>query len=411
MTISVQELGQRLREAREACGLTQDQVGGKLGLSRATVAQMELGNRQVTSLELDRLAYMYGRDIRSFLSDRFDTQDALTVLFRANPELASNEEVAESLRHCIAIGRELSNLEELLGIERDYLVPAVYPLGTPKNKWGAIKEGENFAVKERKRLELGDAPILDMAEIIEYQGVRTAVISLPKDVSGLTIHDPGMGVLVVINKTHGVMRQRFSLAHEYGHVLLDRDRQVSTISRGSNRNEMPEVRANSFAASLLMPEQGIRRFMAGLGKGRQSRGVADVYDEEAIVRAQMRAKPRSQDIQIYDLARLSASFGVSAIAALFRLQNLGLVSDGRRRKLQRDIEIGMEKEVAKIMELPKFGGRMIRSEFKRRFLGLAMEAYRREHISKSKFRELADMVNVPVDTLTNLIEDAGIEDE
>jgi len=56
MPISQQELGRRLRVAREACRMTQEAVARRLGVSRSTVAQMELGNRAVTSLELDRLA-------------------------------------------------------------------------------------------------------------------------------------------------------------------------------------------------------------------------------------------------------------------------------------------------------------------------------------------------------------------
>ncbi|PYO36761.1 MAG: XRE family transcriptional regulator, partial [Candidatus Rokuibacteriota bacterium] len=57
--------------------MTQEAVAGRLGVSRSTVAQMELGNRAVTSLELDRLATLYARDIRDFLSDDFLEEDAL----------------------------------------------------------------------------------------------------------------------------------------------------------------------------------------------------------------------------------------------------------------------------------------------------------------------------------------------
>ena len=65
------ELGRRLRAAREASRLTQEAVAHRLGVSRSTVAQMELGNRAVTSLELDRLATLYARDIRDLLTDDF----------------------------------------------------------------------------------------------------------------------------------------------------------------------------------------------------------------------------------------------------------------------------------------------------------------------------------------------------
>ncbi|HWP38968.1 MAG TPA: helix-turn-helix transcriptional regulator [Gemmatimonadales bacterium] len=70
-TVDQRELGRRLKTTRKACHLTQEEVSRHLGVSRSTIAQMELGNRAVTSLELDKLAYLYGRDIRTFLADEF----------------------------------------------------------------------------------------------------------------------------------------------------------------------------------------------------------------------------------------------------------------------------------------------------------------------------------------------------
>ena len=65
MAVTQAEVGRRVRAAREACRLTQDQVAEVLGLSRSSVAQVELGNRPISSIELDRLAYHLGRDVRS----------------------------------------------------------------------------------------------------------------------------------------------------------------------------------------------------------------------------------------------------------------------------------------------------------------------------------------------------------
>ncbi len=81
------ELGRRLRVAREACRMNQKAVAQRLGVSRSTVAQMELGNRAVMSLELDRLATLYARDIRDFMADNFLEEDALSAPFRAHPDV------------------------------------------------------------------------------------------------------------------------------------------------------------------------------------------------------------------------------------------------------------------------------------------------------------------------------------
>lgn len=413
MAIDRQELGRRLREAREACGLTQQQVAEKLGMARATIAQMELGNREVSSLELDRLAYLYGRDIGSFLAPQCAPQDALTVLFRAGPELAGNEAVADDLRRCIALGREISNLESLLSIERDYLVPAQYPLGVPANQWEAIRQGTHVAFEERRRLDLCDSPIPDVAELLESQGVRAITLPLPDDISGLTIRENGIGILVMANEAHSVLRRRFSYAHEYAHVLLDRDR-PGTISRSADRDELLEVRANAFAASFLMPEVGVLRFVAGLGKGQPSRAVAEVFDEQGVVHVQRRTRPRSQTLQIYELVQLAHAFGVSAITALYRLRNLRppLVTEAELARLKDLIEEGIDKEAREILELPDPEQAFVsRNEFKRRFLGLALEAYRRRLISRSKLRELADLLKVSHEPLARLIEEAGIDED
>jgi transcriptional regulator with XRE-family HTH domain len=107
MPISQQELGRRLRIAREACRMTQEEVARQLDLSRSSVVQIELGNRAVTSLELDRLAYLLGRDMREFFDGVFHEEDALVALFRTDPDVVEEEEVVEALRVCLALGREV----------------------------------------------------------------------------------------------------------------------------------------------------------------------------------------------------------------------------------------------------------------------------------------------------------------
>ena len=83
MAIDQAELGKRLKQAREACGMTQDQAGQEMEMARATVAQIESGNRTVSGLELSRFSYLYARDIREFFSDEFSADSLASVLLRA----------------------------------------------------------------------------------------------------------------------------------------------------------------------------------------------------------------------------------------------------------------------------------------------------------------------------------------
>ena len=65
--MEAEELGRRLRIAREARGLSQQAVADALGLARTAITQMEAGNRSVSTLELAKLAGLYLQPVSSFL--------------------------------------------------------------------------------------------------------------------------------------------------------------------------------------------------------------------------------------------------------------------------------------------------------------------------------------------------------
>lgn len=410
MAITQQELGRRLRDAREACGLKQDDVAQHLGVSRATVAQIELGNRSVSGLELSKLAYLYARDIQDFVAQEFVEDDLVHALFRSETD-SDGDGVKQALRDCMALGRELSNLEDLLRITRSLTTVASYPFPAPRSKWEAIQIGTQVAIEERRRLGLGSTPIGDPIALLEGQGIRTGLISMPADVSGLMISHPQVGLFIVVNREgHHPVRQRFSWCHEYCHVLLDRDSR-GLVSRVSEREELREVRANSFAANFLMPEDGVRQFMGSLGKGALSRIHADVFDETDVVAVDSRTEPGTQEIQLYDVVQLAHYFGVSPLSALYRLLNLKLVNEPEFNHLKELDQEGNSQRLAKLLALPPIDQVDHAAEFNRRFLGLALEALRRELISRGKFAELGAQIGATRHDTEDLIQSAGLDNE
>ena len=413
MAITQQELGTRIRAAREASRMTQHQVAKHLGVSRPTVVQIEAGNRSVSSLDLDKVAYLFGRDLREFVAESFQAEDTLAALFRAQPDVveqpAAMEKMREKLRECMALGRELTNLERLVGIDRDLSAVATYTRQAPRNRWEAIQQGQRLAAEERRRLGLGSAPLPALADLLESQGVRTGLVKLPEDVSGLTLSERNIGLFVVANRAHHHLRRRFSFAHEYAHVVVDRDRS-GLVSRVSDRDDLIEVRANSFAASFLMPEEGVRQFVANVGKGSPSRTYAEVFDEAGSVDAEGRSEPGSQAVQLYDVVQLAHYFGVSRLAALYRLRNLRLASAAEFGEIKALDDAGKGRQLAELLGLPEPDDSIVRNEFHHRFLGLALEAYRREEISRGKLKELATMVDLTADDLDRLVKDAGLDD-
>jgi len=407
MSMTQQELGRRIRTAREACRLTQEAAANHLEVSRPTFVQIEAGNRSVSSLELDKLAYLFGRDIREFLADQFREADALTALFRVQPGMDGDPAVLEALRACIALGRELTGLEGLVGVDRALGAVATYPLSTPRTRWEAVQQGQRLADEERRRFGLGQGPLPDLSELMESQGIRTGAVDLPDDVSGLTLIEPSVGLFVVVNGRHHPLRRRFSLAHEYAHVVADRER-AGVISRASARDDLIEVRANAFAAHLLMPEEGVRPFVAGLGKGRPSRLAAEVFDEAGAVDIEGRSAPGTQTLQLYDVVQVAHHFGVSRLSAMYRLRNLRLLTEAEFEALKSADGKGKGKQLAKLLGLVECDEDALRSAFKHRFLGLALEAYRRDEISRGKLRELVAMVGLSARDLGRLLDEAGL---
>ena len=249
----------------------------------------------------------------------------------------------------------------------------------------------------------------DLGEILESQGVRTAVVALPENISGLTLFDEKIGVFVVINAAHVSVRQRFSLAHEFGHVLMDRGR-APAPSRAENRADLLEVRANAFAAEFLLPADGVAQFVMAFGKGGASRSQITVFDEAEPVQVEQRAVPGSQDIQIYDLALLAHHFGASRISALYRLKNVRLINEGEFKRLLMEEESGAGNMIASVLAAPESTRQIAsRDDFRRRFLALAFEAYRREEITRSKLIELAAMVGVGQSELHGALTSAKLD--
>jgi Zn-dependent peptidase ImmA (M78 family)/transcriptional regulator with XRE-family HTH domain len=392
MTTSQAELGARLRDAREFSGLTQDQVARELGISRPAVTLIENGTRAVSSLELDRFAFLYGRDIRAFFAAEFGAENALAGLFRRNRDIADDPKSMSALRQCMAVGRELTNLERLVGIDRDPASAVRYNLSVPRSKFDAIRQGIAIAEQERRRLGVGYAAVTDVTELLEKHGVRTAVVDLPEDISGLTVFDVEAGPFVAANRSDHFLRRNFSFAHEYAHVLLDCD-SPGRISRDSERTDLIEVRANSFAANVLMPEAGVREVLEALGKSTQGRLLAEtpVHDDR-VVGIEARGTATASKIRMHDVVLLAHHFGVSRQVVVYRLRNLKLMSDRELQQLLSEEQAGHGRQLEQLLDLPEPDHAKERNRFRHRFLSLALEAYQRAAISRGKLEELFAML-------------------
>ena len=403
------ELGRRLRVAREARGLSQQVVADQLGLPRTAITQLEAGNRSVSTLELARLSQLYLRRVADFLREgaRDEDKDVLVALYRAAPGLEKDPSTHEQVARCVSLCREGVRLKRLLGVESRSGQPS-YESRMPRSSGEAVAQGEQTAIQERRRLGIGNAPIADVSELIASQGVWASGVELPNGMSGLFLRHSSTGLAVLVNSSHPRGRKRFSYAHEYAHALLDRDRSI-TVSSTDNSSEVIEQRANAFAAALLMPRNGVYDALRNLDKGRPSRQEQTVFDAASggRIEAELRSPAGSQRITCKDIALIAYHFGVSYQAALYRLKSLRHISHRESWSLLEQEDFGREYLKTFDMfgdvgerEQRRHWDRCLRSEIAH----LAIEAYRLEEISRGRVLELSGVLGIDGDILLRLAE-------
>ena len=402
MAITHEELAGRLKAARENAGLTQQEVAEEVGITRLAVVRIEAGKRAVNSLELAEMARLYGRGIADFLEEGVFEEDPLVALFRAAPGYGEDPKLRRELLRCVELCREAANLERLLGLSPSSASLVGYEFKGLYSRWDAVNQGRYIAEQERNRLNLGTSPVWEIAEIIARQGVRVTEYEMPDAVSGLFFHSEDTGFAIVINRRHYRSRRLFSYAHEYCHLLADRDR-FGGISHAGIRTELAEVRANAFAAHFLMPESGVKTFLKSVGKGEGTRQNLEIYDEQEEVPAQKRMPAGSQEVRVHDVVGLSHHFGASYEAALYQLLNLRIIRRDNFEALWESREA--QGPIRRAFRIPEWD-EAFHSHLVEQLLSLGFEAFGREEISRGKLMELAEKAGVDREEMEEALYDA-----
>lgn len=401
MAITHDLLAERIRQAREAAGFTQDEVAHVLATSRPTVAQIEAGNRKVSSLELLALARLFGRSMHDFFEESFE-RDGVARVWRALPEARSDPATQAGMSHGIEVVNAILGLESLLGLERLGAALPQYALEKPGTMWEAVTQGAELAESERRRLGLGADPIDELGAVLERAGVLVLGLQLPPGVSGLTFLNR-RAVTCAINSADAATRQRFSLAHEYCHALLDLGATPGIVTRDAQRKDPIEVRADAFAAAFLMPAEGIRGFLARLGKGGRSRAATGNAVREAESTFEPRRSAKAREIEIWDVTRLANYFGASRLSVIWRLFNLKLISAQRRERLAEEQSRGFGQHLATFVgsldaELkPPERPRLPPAE--QRLFSLAIDAAAADEIDRTRLVELLTLAGLTEDEI------------
>lgn len=286
-------IGQRLRISRLASGLSLRGLEAKIDnrVTAQAISKYERNESMPSSGVLIALADALDVSVDYLAGDGDLVLEA--VDFRKKKHIGRREEARIEANVLHLLERYLT-VEEILGL------PSVAWDKPREAPWPVVRnlsEAEQGALGLRIHWGLGLDPIPNLVEPLEERGIKVLAMDLP-DVDGLTARvrrqKGAAASVIVVNQGDWGERQRFTVAHEIGHMVLDVFPEL---------NE--EKAAHRFAGAFLMPAETLR---AEIGKHRKSMGWGELFE-------------------------LKRVFGVSVQALTYRCKDLGIFSTSLFRSL------------------------------------------------------------------------------
>lgn len=281
-------IGQRLYRARKAAGLSLRDLGAQVGLTHAAIKKYE--DEQATPPSTTLLKLARALNVRTEYFFRPETVALDRIEYRKRSTLPKKR--LEAIEHEV-----IDQIERRIELENLFPSPPVIPFAPVMDLPEVIADLaqiEDAAEAVRKAWDLGFDPIPDLIDVLETHGIRVFMIDANADpkFDGLAASVNQMPIIVVGSNWPGD-RQRFTLAHELGHLMLG-DRLVDGINE--------ETACNRFAGAFLIPRKSVTQELGA----------------------------RRNYIEPKELALLKEEFGLSMAGILYRARDLGIVSPAWR---------------------------------------------------------------------------------
>ncbi|OFV81825.1 MAG: hypothetical protein A2W26_07985 [Acidobacteria bacterium RBG_16_64_8] len=226
----------------------------------------------------------------------------------------------------------------------------------------AVEQGRGRAQSTRASLGLGSEAIPDLFHLLDDLGTRVVRFALGEDgPDGALLVSPELTV-VLTNSSQRLSRQRFTAAHEYGHLLFDAQPRLKVdLSVFAAGRDISETRANAFAAHFLVPLEGVDRVVKQLGV---------------------------REIRAATLVHLQFHFGVSYEVVRFQLLNAGVISKTAAGTLAGAAPERLAWELGYGDKLRADREDRDRTSLPPSYVGLAVKAYQTGRVSLSRLAEL-----------------------
>lgn len=248
---------ERIKEAREACGLTLELFAEAIGVSKQAIAQYENGQIAPSGETLGKIIAETRQPLSFFTSTPLRAGEPGAPFWRSLKRMEQ--------RHRRRITKRLQWAADICSlVERFVDLPAVdFPVISFDPETAGEDEIEAAAEAARDHWRLGRGPIKNLAALLERNGaiiVREPVAC--EDMDAVSCWICARPYILLSQEVISGPRDAYNLAHEMGHVILH-----STVEVSSENLDRIEKQANRFASAFLMPRESFSGEVIGTSLG------------------------------------------------------------------------------------------------------------------------------------------------
>ncbi|MEH3076190.1 MAG: ImmA/IrrE family metallo-endopeptidase [Quadrisphaera sp.] len=245
----------RVRGVLDALEQTHAEIALEIGSSPDKLSKSLSGTRKFTTTELALIAELGGTTVDWLLTGRQ----------RPTPAIAARSLNSEDPTSAVTgVAKRFSAAHEQLSMLSSEPRP-LRALPALPDVWSYVAQATSLAESTTELLLSNGVDIVGStdlySEVERALDIDVAVVDLPVGIDGCAWQTSDLR-MILLARTSNLARQRFTFAHELEHILAV-DAQNLIAESVDHSSLISEKRANSFAASLLVPERAIRDLCEG----------------------------------------------------------------------------------------------------------------------------------------------------